>query len=394
MADCGPIDVTCKVSEGISGVTEDMNEQIKDGVEMFVEATFTGWLNLPVPFIGQDSGLVGFLRDNLADLTGLLLSMAVIVFAGRLIFKHDRDTLRGGAAFAFRTLAVVGGSVTIGSMLIQAADGYSTWIIDQATAGDGLATSILNAFQITGPTGFFVALIFGGVAVFCSIIQGLLLAGRNIMLPILVALAPTVVAVSGTEMGQSWWTKYIAWFTAFVLYKPTAATIYASGFYLLSEGDVLGAENRAEELIAGMNFIYGAMLMVLSIVAFSALMTVITPVSGKLVGGMAGAGIAVASMASLAMSGTIGRAVSGVSAAAAPASVTPMNAAAGAPGGTGSPGTQGTPGPTNTPTPGAAGSAGTQGTPGGHGVRLVNDAAQGVQNGVRNSLNNEENDDR
>lgn len=374
MAECGPIDVSCKTSEALNGVTDGITEDIKAGVEVFVEGAFTGWLNMPVPIIGEQGGVVEFLRGNLQALVVMLLVFAIIVFAGKLIFKPDAETIRNFGTFGFRVVVVTGGSIYIGGQLILMADGYSTWIIDKATEGDGLGTSILNMFQITGPQGFFIAVIFGVVASLASIVQAFLLAARNVMLPILIAVAPVAVAVSNTEMGKSWWTKYVSWFTAFLLYKPTAATIYAAGFWMLSKGNILGSTTVGEAALAGMNFVYGAMLLFMAIFAFKALMNVVTPITGKLTGGMAGAGMMAVTGAALLATGAVGRAVSGVS-AAAPTTVTPLNAAAGAPGPTGSTGN-----------PGGGGNrwrdAGKYGT----------DSADHARQGFSDSINNDKDD--
>lgn len=412
MAECGFAEVSCKVGEAMGGIEDGLTADIKEAVEMFVEATFTGWLHMPVPLIGEGTGAVGFLRDNTMPLVGILLGIAVVIFAGKLIFKPTAETFANGAKFGMRTIVVLGGSIVIGGMLIQTADGYSTWIIDKATEGDGLGTTLLNTFQVTGPAGFFVALIFGIVAIFCSIIQGLLLAARNVMLPLLIALAPVVASVSNSDVGSSWWTKYLSWFTAFLLYKPTAATIYAAGFYLLGKGDILGSQTLGETVVAGMNFIYGIMLLALSIFAFSALMSVITPVTGKLAGGMAGAGAIVTSAAALGASGAIGTAMSAAASGSTSAvsSIAPVNAAAGGPGaassvpgpsgpgGSGPSGAQGnpsSPGPSGTDgTPGAPSApsapAGDSGKiPGESGIKFTTDAMSHAQHGLSDSLNND-----
>lgn len=376
MAECGPIDVSCKTTEAFNGVTEGITEDIKAGVEVFVEGAFTGWLNMPVPIIGQEGGVVEFLRGNLQALAVMLLVFAIIVFAGKLIFKPDAETIRNFGVFGFRVVIVTGGSIYIGGQLILMADGYSTWIIDKATEGDGLGTSLLNMFQITGPQGFFIAVIFGIVASLASIVQAFLLAARNVMLPILIAVAPVAVAVSNTPMGQSWWTKYISWFTAFLLYKPTAATIYAAGFWMMSKGNILESTNVGEAALAGMNFVYGAMLLFMAIFAFKALMNVVTPITGKLTGGMAGAGMMAISGAALLATGAVGRAVSGVS-AAAPTSVTPLNAAAGA---------TGTPGPAG-PTGSQGGqsfNSNTWGSAGKYGADSMKQARQGFSDSINN----------
>jgi len=385
MAECGPIDFSCKTSEALGGVTEGFTNDAKKIAETMVEATFSGWLTLPTPLISETFGAVGFLRSNLVWVVAILMAFGVIGFGLSLIFKPKADTIRNGGAWMLRTIVVIGGSVTIGSALIQTADGYSAWIIDQALQGDKLGTTVLNTLMLTGPAGFIGALLFGLIAICFSIIQGLLLVARNVMLPLLVKVAPVVAAISQSEMGKAWWSKYISWFLAFLLYKPVAATIYAVGFWLLGEGNILGSLTLGEGIIRGMNFMGGLALMCLSLFAFGALMNVIAPVTGKLTGGMAGAAVVGASAASLAASGAINTGTSTPQIGAAPTSITPTNAAAGAPGAPGAAAAGAV------PASGAVGAAGAAG-PAGAGVKIAADAAAGAQQGLSKSINNEENE--
>lgn len=389
--DCARFDVGCHASNVLGGVFDEQTEDIKEFVKIVVEATFTGWLNIPIVGISGDFGPVGFLRDHLAVLVGGLLVLAIIGFAIAMLLLPKRETFENGGKFAVRTISVYAGSITIATLVVAIAEGYSTWIIDQATDGDGLATALLNAVQITGPMGFFGAMFFGGFAALFSVIQGGLLIFRNLVVPMLIGAAPVVVSVSQTEIGRTWWTKYLGWFIAYVLYKPVAATIYAVGFYMLSQGNILGSETVGEAALAGMSFMYGLAMMALSIFAFSAMMTVVTPIVGKMTGGMAGAGALAVSAGALAAGGAINKGVSVMNNTTqqGPATVTPSNAAAGATGGsTGSTGASGA--------AGAAGAAGASGWgtvhPVAQGAQLAGQAASTAQQGVSNSINNDKDD--
>jgi type IV secretion system protein TrbL len=379
MAECGFAEVGCKVSEAMGGVTDDLTTQIKEAVEMFIEATFTGWLSIPVPIIGEGVGPASFLRENTMWIATSLMTIAVTYFCIVLIFKPKAQTVSEAGAYLLRVMVVVGGSITLGSMVISFCDGYATWILDRALLGDTLATTLLNTLQIVGPTGFLVAAVFGIIGICFSFLQGFLLIARNAMLPILVGAAPLAVSLSNLPMGQSWWQKYMSWFIAFLLYKPTAATIYAVGFWWLGEGDIFGATTVGEAALAGMNGMYGATLLFLSFVAFGALMTVVTPVVGKLTGGMAGAGMMAVSAGALAASGVIGRG-SSIRPPAGPTNVTPSNRAAGGP--------AGTPGPTGTQGSPSRGGTGVP-TPAGQAVKIAADTAGRARDGIRTGINND-----
>lgn len=378
MAECGFAELGCYAGEALGGVTDEIEADTKTGVEAVVEAVFAGWLKLPVMPIGEDFGATGFLRDNLLWLAALFTGMSLVVFAFTLVFRPTKDTVRGGAGFLLRVLAVTGGGVLITSMLISVSDGFALWFLDRATAGDGLATTILNTFQITGPTGFLLAIGFALVAIGLSFLQGLLLIARNVMLPFLVGVSPVAVALSYTEMGKNWWTKYLSWFIAFLLYKPTAALIYGTGFWLLAEGDIFGSLSLGELALSVMNFMYGGALLLMSLVSFFALAGAITPVVGKLTGGTGGAALIGLAGASALASGVIGRPTN-VKAPRAPTSVTPNNPAAGGPAATGVRGTASTMGK----------AASTAGGPVATGVKLAAQGANNARNSFNRSLNNE-----
>lgn len=394
MAECGPLDMTCKGQAVVDTVTDGWATAMKEDVEGMIRGVFTGWINVQVPMIGDTIGPVGFLQSHLLTIAALFVAVSTVCLGIRLVFKPSREVIGSGAVFYARVLVVIGGSATIARLLITAADGYSLWIIDASTEGTGLADTLLNTLGLTGMVGAIGMLLYGSVAWFFSFIQGLLLAARALMLPVLVGASPVAVAASQSQLGEAMWQKYLSWFTAFLLYKPAAATIYATGFYLLGEGNVLGADSLGEVVVRGMNFIYGSVMMLMALLAGPALFTVITPVVGKMTGGLSGLAVVGASAASLAATGVINKgARPGNSTVGAPTSITPTNQAAGAPGG---PGQSGAQGPSTPPVPGAPGTPGGSFgsiTPVGAGVQAAQGAVkitQQAQEGLSRNMNPQE----
>lgn len=384
--DCGIVDVTCKATEAVDSATDGWATDMKETLEWMVETVFTGWIHSSVAVISTDVGLVSFLQAHLMVIAGMFLAISTVLFGIRLIFKPSREVIGSGARFYLRVLVVISGAVTIAQILIRTTDEYSTWIIDQATQGTGLADTLLNTMGLGGPASFFTMLFFGGIALFFTVIQGFLLALRNLALPLLVGASPVAVALSQSEVGQNWWSKYLSWFIAYLLYKPTAATIYASGFWLMANGNVLGSDSLGEAIIRGMNFINGAMVMLLAVASFRALMTVVTPITGKLTGGGAGAAVITASAVAATVSGAINKgASSGNPTTGGPTTVTPTNQAAGAPGAQGPTGSP-APGATPPPTPTGAGSV----HPVAAGVQAAGRAAGQAQRGMSNGINPQE----
>lgn len=387
MAECGVVDVTCKATTAVDAVTGGWATDMKEAIEGLVRGVFTGWLNIPVPMVGDAIGPVGFLQEHLLVIAGLFLAVSTVCFGIRLIFKASREVIGSGAAFYARVMVVIGGAATITRILVTSADGYSLWIIDAATEGTGLADTLLSVMGLTGMVGFWSLLLYGTVAFAFALVQGVLLAARSFMIPLLVGCSPVVVALSQTTTGEAWWNKYLSYFTAFLLYKPTAATIYATGFYLLGEGNILESQSMGEAIVRGMNFIYGAVMMLMAVGSFFALTSVITPVVGKLSGGVSGLAIVGASAASLAATGVINRGMTtNNTQVGGPTSVTPVNHAAGGPGAQGPTGAHA---PVPSPAPAPSQSMGHV-HPVVAGTQVAGTTIQATRNAVNNGINPQE----
>ncbi|WP_254517711.1 hypothetical protein, partial [Salmonella enterica] len=77
-----------------------------------------------------------------------------------------------------------------------------------------------------------------------------------------------------------------AWLAAFILYKPAAAIIYATAFYLT------GTDVLKDDGTGLLSILTGMILMVLALFAMPALMRFVTPMVGAMAAGGAGMGAA------------------------------------------------------------------------------------------------------
>ena len=107
---------------------------------------------------------------------------------------------------------------------------------------------------------------------------------------IFAGLLPLAAAGTSNQTGMEYFKRMTSWLLAFVLYKPAAATVYASAFLMIGDG------KDATSVLAGL------FMLVLAIVALPALLRLITPMVGAAVaagagagGGMAAAGMVMAS---------------------------------------------------------------------------------------------------
>ena len=226
----------------------------------------------------------------------------------------------------------------VGTFLIQAAgklgDQFSSDLLSTAHVGTSgwsglISTTALSSAFAVGPG---MLLIVSLLIIISSLIQLMLMVLRVGLLVILTGTLPLAAAASMNEWGETWWRRHLGWLTAWLLYKPTAAVLYASAFALTHSSGLV-------EVMAGF------MLLLLSVLALPALLKVIMPMTAHL-GAASGGALTMAVAGALAtgaikaakMSGTGGAAAGArIGAGGAPSgnSLPPGGELAGNPSGTG-----------------------------------------------------------
>ncbi|MGO9955977.1 MAG: hypothetical protein ACLP50_08340 [Solirubrobacteraceae bacterium] len=276
-------------------------DAITTAVGQIVATVATLWINVPSLPLTSDScftpgqtseqqsascapsDTVAFLQSHLLFYTGALAVGALLVGGAKLALEQRGDGLREIARLLFLLVLVSTCGVAFISGATLAADAYSTWIIGQATGGDFGAnmTALLGLSDLaTGGVADFLIIILGLVALLASLIQIVLMVVRAGMLVILAGVLPTAAAASNFQFGRHWLQKLTAWTVAFILYKPAAATVYATAFKLSGESAFKGG--------GLMSIITGLTLMLLALFALPALMRFVMPMVGAMAAGSAG----------------------------------------------------------------------------------------------------------
>jgi hypothetical protein len=328
-------------------------------------------------------GTVLFLQSSLWWYTGVLAMVSVIIGGARMAWEQraepGKDLLR-----SLLTLVIVAGAgVTIVSLLTNVADKFSVWIINgsldcNVTSDDCFGrnvTLLLGALTVSGGTSgpalsTVLVMVLGLIALLVTCIQVALMIARGGMLVLLTGVLPLTAAMTNTETGRSWFRKTLAWLTAFLLYKPAAAIVYAAAFQLAGQ-KVFGDDGTGiTTLLAGL------MLMVLSLLAMPALMRFIAPMTSAMGGGaLAGAALGGAAMAmptgamKLAEGGRSSSSTTTSNVNPSTSSTSNTSTSTSAPSGSGAAGGSGSRG-----APGAAGGQGTAGATGGQGPAGVGSA--------------------
>jgi type IV secretion system protein TrbL len=254
-------------------------QKIAEGFATATQMVVTFWTGVEVPGLDASSGPVAELRANTAWLTAWIAALSVLVSAGRLALTRSSRPA-GEALKGLLILVVVSGcGVAAVNALVVFGDEYSRWVLDRST--DGQLGHRMAQFATLGGVpglGSGLLLLVGLLGMLASLVQMGLMLVRVGVVTIFAGLLPLAAAGTGTETGMAWFKRIVSWLLAFVLYKPAAATVYASAFLLIGDG------TDATSVLSGL------FMLILSIVALPSLLRLITPMVGTAVAAGAGAG--------------------------------------------------------------------------------------------------------
>jgi type IV secretion system protein TrbL len=350
--------------------------KIADGFAKAIELVVTFWTGVDVPGLDTSGGPVAEIRANTAWLSAFIAVLSVLVCAGRLALTRSSRP----ATEAFKGLLILvvvsGAGVAAVNALVVFGDGYSTWVLDRSTDGQlGQRLAVLATVGNTAGLGTGLILIVAVVGMLASIAQMGLMLVRVGVITIFAGLLPLAAAGTSTQTGMDYFKRMTSWLLAFVLYKPAAATVYASAFLMIGDG------KDATSVLAGL------FMLVLSIVALPAMLRLITPMVGAAVaagagagGGMAAAGMVMATGARMSSGGSGARGA-GLSGGGSQQPGLLPGGASGSPSGAGGGGPR--PAPTGGGSAGAASAGGGAAGAASAGVQVVQAGVQVVQAGVQ-----------
>lgn len=332
-----------------------MVNAIGTGLINMLKFTSTFWMWIPSPTVAHGNtrtAVVYQMQSMMTPVTAFVAFISFTLAIGRIAWGYHagaevRGLVRQLATVAAGSLIVV----VVVQTLINAGDIYSPWILQQATGkppSEAVTTvAMATAFQGGTPGAMQGLWLFIFVlALLASIMQCLFMIVRGATLIVLMAFVPPVAAGSATEEGWTRFKRLGALMIGFALYKPVAATIYATGLMLLSTYG--NGSTTADDI---KNALYGVTIIILAALSLPAFIKFILP--------------AAAAGASSAFSGAA--AVGAVAAGAAIVGLTAASGGAGAAGASGGAGARGATGAaTATPNGGGmGGSPGSLATPGG-----------------------------
>lgn len=376
-------ELSCKIGEVASEATHNIIAEWAYNIIQDVSATLlkvgTVWTGVGTPRLGGADSAVGFVHSTTHILV-VALAVASLFVAG----IHLALSRRGEAAMSvlqgLLALAVVSGaSVGVGQLLVDASDAFSTWVIGLAVDGDAgkFGSKILSVTSVTGSLGLTVLIVGGLGALVANLVQIGLMFIRSAMLILLVGIMPLAAGAYSTKWGRGWLWKIVAWFFAFLMFKPAASIIYAVAIRLV-QGDSWSLSN-GEDLTS---FVMGVVMLILAVLSLPALVTFMVPATEALSAGGGGAAGAGAVLATGAM--TVARVGAATASGGATAAA---GAGAGAGGATGAASSAGAGGASGVGASGGARSigAGSAGSAGGGATRTASSDASPAPNSSHQS---------
>lgn len=296
---CNPLDPGCIIGEVVDSTAgrflDVLAEQMTQTAAEMLKLVVAGWLAVDTPSTSEScsttdgelvcEGAIGYLRAYTNWAVAAIAVGAVLVAAIKLAL--DRDGREAGSVGKGLVAMVVLAGVGVPAVryLIEIGDAYSTWILNAAADND-LGARLLLLAPAAGPIAMSPMMAIGiSLMLFlATMVQLLLLLARNAGLILLAGLLPLAAAAGISGSGRSVRDRYLTWLIALVLYKPAAATIYATVFWLIGKGQSI------TDLLTGL------VMFIMAIVALPALMRLIAPPVGILSSGGGGGG-AVAAVA-------------------------------------------------------------------------------------------------
>lgn len=302
-------------------------DSFAEGANTLIVEVTTSWTRVPSTS-GTQEDVSESLMVDLEPVTALLATIALIVAMVRMAFASRGDALREIFAGLLRVLVVGSAGIAFVTMLLEAGDVFSEWMIERSTGG-GLQTGRLALLSTAGASSGLIFTL-SLLAIITAVIQIAMLMIRSAM--VVVLLGAWQLSAAGAALGDgTMFKKITGWLLAFILYKPAAAVVYAAGFRLMG----MGEGSASPDLLA---MIQGVLLLVLAILVLPAMIRLVAPAAamggpsaaGAIAGGAAVAGGAVM----LAGTGGAASGLIGASGGGGQASG-PSGSAAGAAGGSG-----------------------------------------------------------
>jgi hypothetical protein len=212
-------------------------------------------------------------------LSAAVAVLGMIIAGARMALTRKASPLVdvGSGLVTIAATSAIG--VILPTLLLKAGDAWSNWILDASTGGnfDARLTSIL---VLGGPQAAPAAVVvLGVIGIVISAIQAALMLFRQGALVVLAGLLPLAAAGTLNPATRPWFRKVTGWGLALIMYKPTAAAVYATAFTLIGTGKDLRS------------VLMGYAMVFMSLLALPVLMRFFTWTTGAISDSASGGGV-------------------------------------------------------------------------------------------------------
>lgn len=278
---CLPLDPVCSVTESVAKAGQDVldmaAEMMQEAAIGSIKGSLEWWmsdkLNPTVAVGGSPTSVVSTMQADIRPLV-LVAAVAGLLFAcAQVAISHRGQPLMKALYMLMTTITVTGMGAVVVQMLLTASDSLTETVMQHAGSGvTDPAGTLFNVGEATGLFGVWVTM--GPLMTVTGIAQAGLMFFRAGVIPLMVIALP--FAASMWASNPEWLKKIMAWLLGFILYKPVAAMIYATGINQLT--DFKNTDTSVSAVI--MKLVSGLMLIVLAIAALPAIIKLVAPVAG------------------------------------------------------------------------------------------------------------------
>jgi hypothetical protein len=252
-------------------VLSQVAQSMSSAADGLLKTLTTFWMNVDTPALDGAGSTVTTIEKQTGWITTCIAVVCILVAAARMALRRRGQPAHVMMLGLVRLVVVC----AVGTFLIQAAgklgDQFSSDLLSAAHVGTSGWSGLISTTTLSAAfaSGDGMLLIVSLLVIISSLIQLMLMVLRVGLLVILTGTLPLAAAASMNEWGETWWRRHLGWLTAWLLYKPTAAVLYASAFALTHSSGLV-------EVMAGF------MLLLLSVLALPALLKVIVPMTAHL----------------------------------------------------------------------------------------------------------------
>ena len=159
----------------------------------------------------------------------------MIVAGGKMALTRKANPLIDAGSGLVTIAATSAVGVLLPTLLLQAGDAWSNWVLNASTGGQ-FGARLTSLLSMTGLAAPAVVVVLGIVAIIISALQAMLMLFRQGALVVLAGTLPLAAAGTLTPATRPWFQKVTGWMLALIFYKPAAAAVYAAAFTMIGTG--------------------------------------------------------------------------------------------------------------------------------------------------------------